>query len=439
MEIRAFHVKDGDCLLIRGDDGTRILVDGGRATPFEDHVLPTLANLDSDIDLLCVSHIDEDHISGVLRLIETEIKWRVNDVHANDPEFNGEPSLPRPAAIREIWHNGFSELVNDDTGRIEGALQQATQTLSMSPKHGELFSTYENLTNGVRETLELNYRLQFAGFNDIWNPRSTRDDFLMVLSDANESFDVGGLRLHLLGPTTKALRDLRKFWNDWLDDHDLDVPALRRAAEQEAQDLGLSVERAFQNLVLREAEHLGENADRISKPNIASLTVLLEDGNKRVLLTGDARSEELLEGLRQRGLITDTQGLHVDVLKVQHHGAAGNVTADFLRFVTADHYIFCGNGNHTNPERVVLQGILDHRIGPQSATVLTNEVDQPFTFWFTSHSTTPGLTDNQREFLASIEETLDNRNDPQGRVTLVYPQDDAQQPGGDPFSVVLTL
>ena len=34
--------------------------------------------------------------------------------------------------------------------------------------------------------------------------------------------------------------------------------------------------------------------------------------------------------------------IHVDVLKVQHHGATANVDDAFVRAVTADHYVFCG-------------------------------------------------------------------------------------------------
>ena len=146
MEIRAFHAKDGDCLLIRGDDDTVILADGGRSTPFEDHVIPALADLDTDIDLVFVSHIDDDHISGIVKLIKLLIDWKVHELN---PLPNSEPNLPRPSDIRKIWHNGFAGLINDTDGRIADALQLASQALSLSTDSADLFELYDNLTTGV--------------------------------------------------------------------------------------------------------------------------------------------------------------------------------------------------------------------------------------------------------------------------------------------------
>lgn len=408
MKIKAFHAKDGDCLLLRGDDDTVILADGGRSSAFEKNVLPALAALDTDIDLIYVSHIDNDHISGILKLVDAKIQWRVFDFHNGESDFTGKPpKLLRPAKFKEIWHNGFTSLVDDQSGRIEDTLVQATQTLALNktPEVQQVFEMYENLVTGVQETLELNYRLELCGFDDIWNAPSGRPDFLMVLSDNLEKFNVGGMTVSILGPTVDDLELLRKAWNKWLDKNVLDVPAIRREAEDLADDTGQSLENATLNLLLKEATRLGEG--RVTEPNVASLTLLVDDGQHTVLLTGDARSQEILAGLRKHGLMDDNNGLHVDVLKVQHHGAAGNVTKEFCEFVTADHYIFCANGASTNPEKVVLDGFLEHRIGNKVADCKTPNAKDPFQFWFTTKSTTKGITTGQKKFLKSVEDHLD--------------------------------
>ena len=54
--------------------------------------------------------------------------------------------------------------------------------------------------------------------------------------------------------------------------------------------------------------------------------------------------------LAQRNLLDANGKLHVDVLKVPHHGAEFNMSTPFAQAVTADDYIFCGNGFATNPE-----------------------------------------------------------------------------------------
>jgi hypothetical protein len=40
---------------------------------------------------------------------------------------------------------------------------------------------------------------------------------------------------------------------------------------------------------------------------------------------------------------------------------------DFARKVSADHYVFCGNGEHGNPELDVIDIIYNLRLGKQSA------------------------------------------------------------------------
>ena len=438
MKISAFHVKDGDCVLIRGDDDTVILADGGRSTSFEKHVAPELTKekLKTDIDLVYVSHIDNDHISGVLKLIQASIGWEVFDFHENETDFTGSPpTLPRPASIKTIWHNGFVELIDDQSGKIQKALELATRALALNTNAVDLFELYDNLVTGVAATLELNYRLEFSGKLGILNPESKRADKLMLLSSKKEKHTVGEFEVFVLGPTVKALEELRDYWNDWLDDHDLDVPEIRRMAEEESKTTGVQEEEALLRLLLGEASSLGEGTEGVSEPNVASLALLLEDGNHKILLTGDARSEELLSGLRKHKLITKKKGIHVDVLKVQHHGAAGNVTEEFCKFVTADHYIFCANGANTNPEKVVLDGFLDYRVGDKaSASVSPVKKDRKFTFWFTTESTTKGITKKQKKYLKSVEKHLKDNWDDEPTFTRKYPDANV-----DPFSISFEL
>jgi hypothetical protein len=67
---------------------------------------------------------------------------------------------------------------------------------------------------------------------------------------------------------------------------------------------------------------------------------------------------------------------HVDVLKVQHHGSDRNVTPEFFTRVTADHYVFSGNGQHGNPERNTLQMLADARGDDEYAVYLTYPVGE---------------------------------------------------------------
>jgi hypothetical protein len=94
-----------------------------------------------------------------------------------------------------------------------------------------------------------------------------------------------------------------------------------------------------------------------SIPNLSSIVVLAEVGDKRVLLTGDARGDKILKGLQLKGRLGPDKAstLHVDVLKAPHHGSARNLEQDFFERITAKHYVFSGNGDYGNPERETLE------------------------------------------------------------------------------------
>ena len=74
MKLRIYQSDKGDCLLISGSAGGNILVDGGMRKSFQDHVRADLGRMavkKEALDLVYVSHIDQDHISGVLDLLDS--------------------------------------------------------------------------------------------------------------------------------------------------------------------------------------------------------------------------------------------------------------------------------------------------------------------------------------------------------------------------------
>ncbi len=98
-----------------------------------------------------------------------------------------------------------------------------------------------------------------------------------------------------------------------------------------------------------------------SVPNLSSIVALARFGDKKMLLTGDARGDRILAGLEAAGVLKPGKSFHVNVLKVPHHGSAHNVEPDFFKRITAEHYVFSGNGRHGNPERETIEMLLAAR------------------------------------------------------------------------------
>jgi hypothetical protein len=120
--------------------------------------------------------------------------------------------------------------------------------------------------------------------------------------------------------------------------------------------------------------------------------MVVENG-KTLLLTGDAQQDFILDGLTRTGFLA-SGSVHLDVLKVQHHGSQHNLDENFARQVSADNYVFCGNGSHGNPEKEVLDIVFQSRVGaPAVRTLAPQAQNRDFHFWFstTSQAAPPGL------------------------------------------------
>jgi hypothetical protein len=143
----------------------------------------------------------------------------------------------------------------------------------------------------------------------------------------------GGLKVTAIGPMQPELNDLQKAHDKWLREQ-------KKKAKPEAA-LAAFVDKSI--------------------PNLSSIVMLAEAQGKRMLLTGDARGDKILQGLEMVGLLKRGSTMHVDLLKVPHHGSANNMETVFFERVTADHYVFSGDGEHGNPERETLQMLFDAR------------------------------------------------------------------------------
>jgi hypothetical protein len=83
------------------------------------------------------------------------------------------------------------------------------------------------------------------------------------------------------------------------------------------------------------------------------------------------------------------------VLKVPHHGSEHNLDEDFAARVTADHYVFCANGEHANPDLRIVRALVGAREADGSG-------GRPYTLWFNS-SSTASEDARGREHMAEVE------------------------------------
>lgn len=369
MKLTVFQSQDGDCLMVESSDGKRMLVDGGREASYHAHVAPALEKLPK-LDLVYVSHIDADHIEGVLALFDDELAWRVHDFQVKSKNPNPKvPARTRPPKVGELWHNGFGEQLNQRGKAIPTLLAANAAQLDFSPGAGGAAAEQRHLAFSFDQGTRLSARV---GPQQLKIPLNKAfGGKLALVRDDAKPIALGKLKLTVLAPFEEQLTQLRKEWEAWVDKGSDQLKNTRRTMEDDVKALG----NGEVTLVRASLAQRAATVKKVTTPNLASLMLLARDGKRTVLLTGDGRGDHILKGLEHSGDL-NAGTIHVDVLKVQHHGAIGNVRPDdFFAKVTADHYIFCGNGSNENPDEPTLDALFAARLVPGG---------KPFKLWFNS-------------------------------------------------------
>lgn len=394
MKLKVFYATDGDCLLLTSGDGHHALIDGGRTGSFRGQTWPTLRQLAQDgevLDLVVVSHIDGDHISGVLWLMEAVAAWTVFDFQVGEggnPGFR-EPKVARPPTIKKVWHNSWraqlgnlAEPIEEFASRVREARDVAFGSSSTLPSPAvEMFDALQELATSIPQGVELR-RIVDEGTPI---PRNKPFRELVLLRDPPHVEKLGKASLTVIGPGEKHLEALREEWRKWLagkrtaraggDGRTAAVrgPALGGDELATALAAGRALSEQLVTALANEARIIAEaDPTKVTPPNRASITLLAEERRRSCLLTGDAAEEEILEGLEAAGRMADGR-FSCNVLKVQHHGSEFNLSKTFAETVLADHYVFCGDGAHHNPDPSVVKTIVDTRLAVDP---------RPFTLWF---------------------------------------------------------
>lgn len=378
FSLEILPARKGDCLLLHYGDGERklMMIDGGPAQVYAPHLKPRLAELGADpadpliVDVLLVSHIDDDHIRGILDMTKElrEAKMKKQAL---------------PVRVVSLWHNSFEAILGAEKSDLMPAARTGAASLAgQLPDEDEIPDPHVAM---VLASVPQGFKLrEDASFLE-WSINEEFPADLIAATTEPVTVTLGGaVTMTVIGPMKPELDELRKIHAEWV----------RKRAQGEQQQ---TVPAAY--------------LDK-SVPNLSSVVLLAEAGGKRALLTGDARGDKILAGLELAKVIPPGGFLHLDLLKIQHHGSAHNMADDFFRRVTADHYVFSGDGEHGNPERETIETLLTARGGEA----------------FTLHFTYPIATiDEERKLDWAKERNKQLARQKKNPAATVKPEWDAQR------------
>lgn len=327
LRIDVLPARHGDCLWLEYGAAarpTRILIDGGPAFAYP-ALRERVAALEAGqrhIDLLIVTHIDGDHIEGVIKLLrDTALNLKVDG----------------------IWFNGTPQI---------SALPVASTEASYGVLQGEYLGKL------IREK-GIPWNLPFAG----------------KAAMAGTHVELPGrASAILLSPTLDHLVRLRRNWNAEL---------ANAGIEPDASEQDMARLRAIRRLAPPPSFGTGPGLHDIAalagRPfvpdtalaNGSSIAFLFEYGGHRLLLLGDAFPEVVEAQVDCIIAAQEQRLLNVDMVKLAHHGSRANVSPSLLGKLHCERFVVSSDGTYfRHPDAEALARVIC--LGAPEITLLFN-------------------------------------------------------------------
>jgi hypothetical protein len=313
MRIELLPARLGDCLLVEclREDGRpwRMLVDGGPPDtwPLLEARLRRMPADDQAIDVAVITHIDSDHIGGMIPLLSSDLAPRIGDVW-----FNGRTHLP------------------DDRGKPRSIGQGETVVTTLLGAAGPALAADRRTGGPVPWN---------AAFGGTAIGSSAQAGVVQVSVP-------GGPTITVVSPTLTQLHKLGATWS--------------RVVEQaQREERPLPQPDVLEPLVDLQALASRKSVKDTSVANGSSIALLVEHRGASAVLAGDAFGPVLAAGLSGIARARGVKRLQVDALKLPHHGSQANVTSPLLAAAPAGHYLVSSNGDvFHHPDDIALARVI---------------------------------------------------------------------------------
>jgi beta-lactamase superfamily II metal-dependent hydrolase len=344
IQIKMYPAKNGDCFLISVGDIVKkhILIDCGYVDTYERYLkkdLLEIAQRNEKVNLMIVTHIDSDHISGAIKFIEDNNKNKFIE-------------------IAEIWFNAYrhlqiskkddNELQDSERGILEREIVLGKSYFKRVNQDGiakdEISAKQGSTLSALILQGEYNWNGKFDG--------------KVVIAKNSQSITIDNFKINVLSPNEDKLNKLserwvkelrKKKWNFTINKNELFDDAyefMQLMLEDESTTTVSEISKKNQEKLI-ELEGYIEKEYPIDESvnNGSSIAILIECNKRKLLFLADAHPDIIINKLREIG--ED----NFDLVKVSHHGSLKNTPNELAEILCSTRYLFSTNGvKHHHPD-----------------------------------------------------------------------------------------
>jgi beta-lactamase superfamily II metal-dependent hydrolase len=306
ISIKVYPAANGDCFLIRikqKDSLKHIIIDGGKGVICHKKLKEEFYQFEKykqRVDLLVLTHIDDDHIAGILKLYQ-------------DKKIN-------TSIIDKVWFNSGTLISSKLSGE-----EISTREIPLNPLTGKM---------SVRQGITLEKTLQDS---DTWHKE-------IIVS--GQQHNLHDFSFKILSPDIDTLKDLNSKWES----------ELGKLEEKKKNNKKMSANTDYDKSIEELCEE--EFEEDTSLFNKSSIAFLLEYEKYKILMLGDSHPSIIINSLKKLGF-SENNKLKVDIMKVSHHGSKKNTCNELLELLDCTKFIISSDGSkHGLPNKQSLARIV---------------------------------------------------------------------------------
>lgn len=312
MQLQFLHAGVGDAILLTFNDNKghvrNILIDGGTAETYAykdkkdqltygafGELVEHIRSTEQKIDLLILTHVDNDHIGGLTA-------WFEEDKTATD-------------LIGRVLFN---------SGKL---IQQYFEQSDILENHLSLTPTYLGTDTGINEGVTFEGVISEA---KIWQESIVKQ---------GQTIDFYDVQLKILSPNDEALTKLLGKWTK------IAPESLTAHAKDYKKTLKDHV--SGDKFIKDYTEHNG-----------SSIAFILNYKGEDVLFLADAHPDKVAEGLKTFGYSAENK-LECSIIKIAHHGSKYNTSPELLQLIDAPVYVISSDGSESSPHKQCLARLIE--------------------------------------------------------------------------------
>lgn len=331
IKIKIFPALNGDSILLDLSDKL-LLIDGGYVNTFNEFLCNELKKKSEEgkrISHLIVTHIDSDHISGIVRLLEKNTNSEI-------------------ISIDNIWHNSYRHIkeFSDNLSLKDFEGKEDLSALSSKSYLKEVIDGRHEISAVQGSTLGALILKGDYKWNSEFGGKAVSINNLDTISiDDNTT-------IRILSPNNEKLSKLKKYWSMELykkgyqilkDDSNYDDAFEFLLSQEKQKKVLLKKDISGGDIDIEKLNNV-EVVEDSSATNGSSISFVVERDDKKLLFLSDSHPSMILESLKTHYL-EDEFPIKFDAIKLSHHGSITNTSKELLELIDSENYIISTNGS----------------------------------------------------------------------------------------------